>query len=112
MDFLDSSNSQGQNDFDLSTFGNSQDFNMPDLHTSNDGGNTNSNSANKQDDIFDLGNTSGGGDLMDLDLDLGTVGGDDSALDDMFFGIGDDGNTGSGGEMQHGEFDNAFFGLE
>jgi hypothetical protein len=108
MEFLDSGDTQGPNDFDLSTFGNSQDFNMADLHTSNDGGNTNSNAGNKQDDAFDMGNTAGGGDMMDLDLDLGTAGGDDSVFDDMFF----DGNTGGGGEMEHGHFDNAYFGLE
>jgi hypothetical protein len=111
MEFLDSSNTQGQNDFDLSTFGNSQDFSMPDLHTINDGANANSNSNNKQDDIFGLGNTSGGDDMMDLDLELGTAGGVDSVFDDMFFGGGDDGNAGGGGEMEHGDYDNAFFGL-
>lgn len=112
MEFLDSSNTQGQNDFDLSTFGNSQDFNMPDLHTANDGANTNNNSDNKQDDIFGLGNTSGGGDMMDLDLDLGTAGGVDSVFDDMYFDTGDDGNAGGGGEMEHGEYDSVFFGLD
>lgn len=111
MEFLDSSNTQGQNDFDLSTFGNSQDFNMADLQTSNDGVNTNNNAGNKQDDIFGIGNTTSGGDMMDLDLDLGAPGNDDSIFDDMFFGGGDDGNAGGGDEMEHGELDNAFFGL-
>lgn len=109
MEFLDSTNTQGQNEFDLDNFGTSQDFNMADLHTANDSGQANNNSGNKQDDIFELINTSGGDDLMDIDLDLGAAGGDDP-LDDMFYGLGDDGNTGGGGEMEHG-YDNAFFGL-
>ena len=112
IDFMDSSNTQGQNDFDLSTFGNSQDFNMPDLHTANDGANTDNNSGNKQDDIFDLGNTSGGGDIMDLDIDPDTAGGVESIFADMYFVTGDDGNVGDGGVMEHGEYDNAFFGLD
>ena len=110
IEFLDSSNTQGHNNFDLSTFGNSQDFNMPDLQTANDGENTNNSSGNKQDDIFDLENASGGGDTMDLDLDLSTVGGVNSTFDDIFFGSADDGNI-DGGEMVHGDYDSTFFGL-
>ncbi|KAG0648907.1 hypothetical protein D0Z07_4615 [Hyphodiscus hymeniophilus] len=102
-DFLESSNTQGQNDFDLSTFGNTEDFNL-DVQASNDAGDTNS--SNKQDDLFGLGNSGEGGDLMDLDLDLGAVGGDSSTFDDLFnFGA-------DGGEMEHGEIDSAFFGID
>ena len=107
MEFLESSNTQGQNDFDLATFGNSEDFNL-DLQTSNDAGNMNS-TSNKQDDIFGMDNTGGGGDMMDLDLDLSAAGGDTSMFDDMFLDL--DNNRGSGGEMEHGDIDNDFFGL-
>jgi hypothetical protein len=134
MDFLndDSGNTQNNDtshtqntDFDLSTFGNtSQDFNMTDLNTA-----TNTNETKKLestnetgnvsaaetggiaavDDVF--GDLSGGGDSMDLDIDLGMVGAEDSVFDDMFFGGGDESMGGDGG-MEHGEFDNVFFGLD
>ena len=105
-DFLDSSNTQGHNDFDLSTFGNTEDFNL-DLQVSNDAINTEN--SNKQDEIFGMENTGGGSDLMDLDMDLGTAGGDASAFDDMFdFG----GDSGGGREMEHGDIDSNFFGTE
>jgi hypothetical protein len=124
MDFLqdtstntqanDQSQSQN-NEFDLSSFGNAtQDFSMPDMQTStvtNNNNNTtltNTNNKSNDDPFASLGNTSG--DNMDIDLsDLGMAGADDSVFDDMFFG--EDSNLG-GGEMEHGEFDNAFFGLD
>ncbi|KUJ21979.1 uncharacterized protein LY89DRAFT_694405 [Mollisia scopiformis] len=121
MDFLTNTNTEGNdqsqnnqnNDFDLANFGSStQDFNMPDLNTSADTNtnNNNSNDANKpNDDPFaSLGNP--GGDSMDLDLDLDMAGAGDSVFDDMFFV--DETNNLGGGDMEHGEFDNAFFGLE
>lgn len=107
MEFLDSSNTQDQNDFDLSTFGNTEDFNI-DLQASNDASNTND-TGNKHDDIFGMGNTGGGDDMMDLDLDLGGAGGDTSMFDDMFLDL--DNNRDGGGEMEHGDIDNNFFGL-
>jgi hypothetical protein len=107
--------SHGQHtDFDLSSFQNtSQDFNMTDLHTSNDANSNTNNNENKQGDEFDLGNATGGGDdHMDLDLDLGMAGGEESAFDDLFFGGADDDGLSGGAEMQHGEFDNAYFGID
>jgi hypothetical protein len=117
MDFSYSSNtnqdqSQPQNnELDLSTFGNdSQYFTMSNIPPSNDentGNNTNNPSQNKPaEDIFSGLDTTGTGDTMDLDLEFETLGAEESAFDDMLFG--DDG----GGEMAHGEFDSAFFGLD
>ena len=109
--------SQPQNsDFDLSTFGNASDFSMPDLQASNDailGDNANSKAVNNPvDGLFGSGDNNGGGDNMDLDIDLSMVAGPDSLFDDMFFGSGDNENLDIGDEMKHGEFDNAFFGLD
>jgi hypothetical protein len=106
--------SQGQHaDFDLSSFpATSQDFNMPDLHTSNDANSNTNNNGNKQgDDLVDMGNATGG-DQMDLDFDFGMAGGEENTFNDLFFGEGDDDVLSGGAEMQHGEFDNAFFGLD
>ena len=119
MDFSYNTNtnqdqSQAQNnEFDLSTFGNdSQDFTMSNIPPSNDantGINTNNTSQNKPaEDIFASLDTTGGGDNMDLDLDFGTLGAEESVFDDMLFATDGDG----GGDMQHGEFDSAFFGLD
>jgi hypothetical protein len=116
MDFsLPESNqdpSQTQADeFDLSTFGTAtQDFNMNTMQTDSNTANDTNNSNKEGDDIFGMGNT---GDNMDLDLDMdfGTAGAEDSLFDDMFVG-GDDSGFGGGGEMEHGDFDNAFFGLD
>jgi hypothetical protein len=107
--------SQGQHaDFDLSTFPTtSQDFNMPDLHTSNDANNNANNNGNKQgDDLVDMGNATDGDDRMDLDFDLGMAEGEENTFNDLFFGEVDDDGLSGGAEMQHGEFDNAFFGLD
>ena len=107
--------SQGQHaDFDLSSFPTtSQDFNMPDLHTSNDANNNANNNGNKQgDDLVDMGNATGGDDQMDVDFDLGMVGGEENTFNDLFFGDVDDDGLSGGAEMQHGKFDNAFFGLD
>lgn len=113
IDFLNSNNAQDQNDFDLINFGDSQDFNMTDLQATNDSGNASSNTGNKQDDMFNTANASGGGDMMVVDMDLGAAGGDDSLFEDLlFFEGGDDSNTGGRNEMEHGEFDNAYFGLD
>lgn len=123
MEFLQdtSTDTQGQdqsqaqhNDFDLANFGStSQDFSMPDMNISTDTNNTNANNSNTQnkpnDDLFGMGTA--GGDGMDIDLtDLGMAGADDSVFDDMFFG--DENNNLGGGEMEHGAFDNEFFGIE
>lgn len=118
MDFSYNSNtnpdqSQTQNnEFDLSTFGNdSQDFTMSNIPPSNDantGTNTNNTSQNKPvEDLFASIDTTTGGDNMDLDLDFGTLGAEESVFDDMLYTTDGDG----GGDMQHGEFDNAFFGV-
>lgn len=125
MEFLQdtSTDAQGQdqsqtqhNDFDLTNFGStSQDFSMPDMNISSDTNNTNntntnnSNTQNKpNDDLFGMGTA--GGDSMDIDLtDLGMAGADDSVFDDMFFD--DESNNIGGGEMEHGAFDNDFFGI-
>ncbi|TVY35405.1 hypothetical protein LSUB1_G005805 [Lachnellula subtilissima] len=118
MDFSYNSNtnpdqSQTQNnEFDLSTFGNdSQDFTMSNIPPSNDantGTNTNNTSQNKPvEDLFAGMDTTAGGDNMDLDLDFGTLGAGESVFDDLFATDGD-----AGGDMQHGEFDSVFFGLD
>jgi hypothetical protein len=116
MDFsIHDSNTEGNshaqnNDFDLSTFGNNpQDFNMTDPHTSNNTGNLTNPSENKQDDMFGMINNNAGDDMMDLDLNMQSA--EESAFDSMFL-IGDDGGTSGGGDMDHGAFDNAFFGLD
>ncbi|KAH8667999.1 hypothetical protein BGZ60DRAFT_515447 [Tricladium varicosporioides] len=118
------------NDFDLSTFGNdSQNFTMPTLDTSTDAAtnlatNANANANDKPnladnkdlDDIF--GDLSGGagGDVMDLDLNMdgmdNMVGAEESVFDDIFFDT--DNNMGGSGEgdMEHGNFDNNFFGID
>ena len=114
IDFLDgpntNDNSQAQNaDFDLSTFGNTQDFNMPDVQTSIDASNPNDTDKNATDDLFGMtNNTTGGGDMMDLDSSM--VPAEENSFDDMFF-TGDDGGLTGGGEMEHGTFDDDFFGL-
>jgi hypothetical protein len=106
----DPSQTQGH-DFDLLTFeSNTQDFNISTLQTNSNSAND-MNIANKEgDDTFGLGNT---GDTMDLDIDIdfGTAGAENSLFDDMF-DAGDDGGFGNGGEMEHGEFENAFFNLD
>jgi hypothetical protein len=104
-EFLNSSNTQGPNDFDLSTFGSTDDFNV-EIPTSNVNENSTNDTGNKKEEIFGMANASGG-DAMDLDIDLGLdAGADDNTFADFIFD--DDGN---GGEMQHGEFDNEFFGI-
>ena len=114
MDFsLQDSNqdpSQTQaNDFHLLSFeSNTQDFNISTLQTNLNSAN-NTNIANKEgDDTFRLGNT---GDDMDLDIDIdfGTAGAENSLFDISMFDAGDDGGFGDGGEMEHGEFEDAYF---
>jgi hypothetical protein len=86
---------------------------MPDLHTSNDANNNANNNGNKQgDDLVDMGNATGGDDRMDLDFDLGMAEGEENTFNDLFFGDVDDDGLSGGAEMQHGKFDNAFFGLD
>lgn len=134
-------NNQTQNtELDLSTFGNNpQDFNMNDLQLSNEASsdNANINTTNtKGDSMDDLLNMTAGSytndnsnnnnndngnnnnknknNNMDIDLDLDNmVGAEESSFEDMFFGGDDDANVGEElGEMEHGQFDNAFFGIE
>ena len=45
---------------------------------------------------------------LDIDIDFGTAGAENSLFDSMF-DAGDDGGFGDGGEMEHGEFENAYF---
>lgn len=106
----DPSQTQG-NDFDLLSFeSNTQEFNINTLQANSNSAN-NTNIANKEgDDTFGMGNA---GDSMDLDIDMdfGTAGAENSLFDDMF-DAGDDGGFGGGGEMEHGEFENAYFRLD
>ena len=96
-------------DFDLSTFGSAtQDFNMNSMQADSNPANNTTNSNKEIDDIFgDLVNT----DSMDLDMDLdfGTAGAEDSTID-MFYGT-DKGGFGDGGEMEH-DFDKDFLFLD
>jgi len=120
FDSIDYSNVQtSQNDFDLSSFGNHShefpnletDFHAPDNNTTN---NASTESKKPEDDVFNnIGNDATASSNLDLDMDLGTAGGDDSVFDDMlFFDGGNDGGMGGNGEMEHGEFDEAFFGID
>ncbi|KAH6724249.1 hypothetical protein BKA61DRAFT_463518 [Leptodontidium sp. MPI-SDFR-AT-0119] len=111
MDFsLDTTQNQDtsqtqNNEFDLSSFGNPN----PNPNQTNE--NPNTDEQNKLgDDLFGMAQEMGGGDNIDLDLDL-MVGAEDSMFDDMYFEGGDDEGMSGGGEIQHGEFDNEFFGL-
>lgn len=101
------------NDFDLSTFGNAQDFNVPESNaniptTSGDAMSIPPAIAQEA-DAFGM-NTASGDDNMDLDLDLG-IAGEDSMFDDLFTASGDYDAMGDGDDMRHGEFDSEFFGL-
>ncbi|KAK2627219.1 hypothetical protein QTJ16_003185 [Diplocarpon rosae] len=95
--------SQSQsNEFDLSG------FNVPDLGTSTQT-NTNPLTESEQENISAMVSTSDG---KNMDIDMDMAGAEESVFDDMFFGDADDTGIGGGGEMQHGDFDNAFFGLD
>lgn len=111
--------------FDLSTFGNdAADFDMAGLNVSPAAeGNSNNNNNNTtetttnnkhQDDLFNMGSgvgSTGAADMMDLDLGMADA--DGNAFNELFFGGDDDvGHGGNAGEMEHGEFDDAFFGLK
>jgi len=111
--------SQTQNtEFDLSTFGNnSQDLTMSDMQQSNDTNTTQNTTTNKQtdltEDLFNMGsNNASGEDNMDMNnINLGIEGAEDnSVFNDIYFGE-DDESMGGGnmGDLEHGEFDNAFF---
>ncbi|QSZ37208.1 hypothetical protein DSL72_009302 [Monilinia vaccinii-corymbosi] len=125
------SNNQTQNtEFDLSTFGNNpQDFSTNGLHSSNETSSnhvniTRNNKGSMMDNLLNMASTAGSGtnnnnnnnsnNNMDVDLDLDNmVGAEESVFDELFFGGDDDGNVGGGvGEMEHGQFDNAFFGID
>lgn len=99
-------------DFDLSTFGaNTQDFNMTSMQTDASTANDANNPTKGVDDLLGTANA---GDTMDLDIDnmdFGTAGAEDSLFNDMFIAV-DDGVFGNGEEMQHGDFDNEFFGID
>ena len=117
MDFSMDANTNGDPsqaanaDFDLSTFGNdTQDFNMLDIPVTTSTNANNVAVSKVDEDIFaDLGAT---GDAS-MDLDLGDMDmGEGNTFDDLFTaGDGDDLNTGTG-EMEHGEFDQSFFGMD
>jgi len=101
--------SQAQNnEFDLATFGStSQDFNMADLHTSTQTASMGIADSNTQtNDPFATTDNAG----LDLDPDTEMAGAEESVFDDMFFGGGDD-DLGGGREMEHGDFDNRYFGI-
>ncbi|KAI6715792.1 hypothetical protein PZA11_006097 [Diplocarpon coronariae] len=83
-------------------------FHLPDHGTSTQT-TTNPTTQPKQEDLSGAANTSGG---SNMDIDMGMAGAEESVFDDMFFGDADDTGIGGGGEMQHGDFDNAFFGLD
>jgi hypothetical protein len=70
--------------------------------------------TNNNNDNSTANNNNNTNNNMDLDLDLGNmVGAEDSVFDDMFFGDDDNGNLGGDmGSMEHGQFDNAFFGID
>ncbi|PQE33593.1 hypothetical protein CJF32_00003464 [Rutstroemia sp. NJR-2017a WRK4] len=78
------------------------------------GADTNTNTNNNNDNNTTNDNNNNSNNNMDLDLDLGNmVGAEDSVFDDMFFGDDDNGNLGGDlGSMEHGQFDNAFFGID
>lgn len=125
------SNQAQSTEFDLSTFGsNPQDFNMNDLQPSNEASSNNANipttndKGNMEDDLLNMtggsrtnnnsNNSNNNNNSMDLDLDLDNmVGAEESVFDDLFFGGDDDANVGGEiSEMEHGQFDNAFFGID
>jgi hypothetical protein len=122
MDFSgDASNTQTQdqsqsNNLDLSAFeDHAEDFSLLDMPGVEASGvetnNATNDSTNKIDDIFgDLGGNTGDG---GMDLDLGNMDmGDPNSFDDLFMaGDADDVNLGNT-EMEHGQFDDAFFGLD
>ncbi|PQE18097.1 hypothetical protein CJF31_00007981 [Rutstroemia sp. NJR-2017a BVV2] len=78
------------------------------------GADANTNTNNNNDNNTTDNNNNNSNNNMDLDLDLGNmVGAEDSVFDDMFFGDDDNGNLGGDlGSMEHGQFDNAFFGID
>ncbi|PBP27889.1 hypothetical protein BUE80_DR001081 [Diplocarpon rosae] len=97
--------SQSQsNEFDLSG------SNVPDLGTSTQA-NTDPVTEPEQENMPAMVSTSESKN-MDIDMDMNMAGTEESVFDDMFFGDADDTGIGGGGEMQHGDFDNAFFGLD
>ncbi|KAJ5046748.1 uncharacterized protein L3040_003978 [Drepanopeziza brunnea f. sp. 'multigermtubi'] len=97
--------------FDLSTFG-TQDFNMTDLNASANPaqGNANASSQDKQVDAFAMASSADGDNSRNLNLDVEMAGAEDSVFDDIFFND-DEAGIGGQGEMQHGDFDDAFFGI-
>ncbi|KAI9052209.1 hypothetical protein LZ554_003568 [Drepanopeziza brunnea f. sp. 'monogermtubi'] len=116
--FQDSSATQTQDtsqaqtaNFDLSTFG-TQDFNMTDLNASANPAQAkaNASSQNKQVDAFEMATSADGGNSTNLNLDVEMAGAEDSVFDDIFFND-DEAGIGGQGEMQHGDFDDAFFGI-
>ncbi|KAM3088033.1 hypothetical protein ACMFMG_002096 [Clarireedia jacksonii] len=83
--------------------------------TAGSGTDANTNTNNNNDNSTTItNNNNNSNNNMDLDLDLGNmVGAEDSVFDDMFFGDDDNGNLGGDmGSMEHGQFDNAFFGID
>lgn len=114
INFLNDSTTQDtsqaqNNEFDLSNFGNSpQDFNMTDIQDSTGNLNNNNSTNDIEDDLFGMVNNEGGDDMMDLDGNNPPA--DENSFNDLYF-MGDDGGMGGETEMEHGEFDDVFFGL-
>lgn len=102
----ESSQTQQNDDF-LSTFGNDvPDFSLPDLHTTSNTQNLNSNTENKKDDLFELANTTAGDDFMDIDF----LPPEESSFDDLFAHAGED-NGSTSGNMGHTTLDADFFNM-
>lgn len=108
MEFLNDTSahdSQAQNnDFDLDAFGNNAgDYNMTDLHETNDAANTNVGDVGTgaQDDLFATGNNDAA-EMMDLDLNSLRPA-EESLFEDMYF-MGDDGGLGGAADMELDDF--------
>lgn len=96
----------------------SEDFNMLDFSNNTDAANGNGNTGGDtaMDAMLDLSNDNnagsgdnGGNSSNNNDMGMNTESNFDDLLDGMDFGDADDGL--GGGDMEHGEFDDAFFGL-
>lgn len=120
MNDLQASNETPFNNANSTTTNNKERDMMDELFnmTATTAGNgTNDNNKNSNKNNNNNNNNTNDNNDMDLDLDLNNmVGAEESVFDDMFFAGVDDGNVGGNmgemGEMEHGQFDNAFFGIE
>ena len=96
----------------LKIMANSKELDLKDpLKPPSSGGETVATSkADALDDLLSFSNDRSGGDDLDLDLPMGMKEGEDSVFDDIFF-AGEDG-IGGAEELEHGQFDNAYFGID